>query len=218
MLQCVIFDMDGVIIDSEPLHYQVFEIHCRDLGFKAAEEDYNAFIGCTDLDMYAFLKEKYGLYESAENLVEYKRTLFVSCLLNADIKPIPAVEPLIRQLSASGIQLALASSSEMEVIRLVLDKFNMGKLFDVVVSGTELQRSKPAPDIFLRTAALLNAEPRTCMVIEDSRNGVAAAKAAGMKCIGFQNPNSGNQDLSAADRIISHFSEIDIRELISSLL
>lgn len=215
MFQCVIFDMDGVIIDSEPLHYKVFEQYCGELGFEASEEEYDSFIGSTDLDMFTFLRDKYHLPETVENMVQYKRTMFFDYLKHMDKKPIQAVDELIRELASKGIKLALASSSDMDIIHLILDKFGIAHFFDVVVSGTELERSKPAPDIFLKAAERLNVEPGACLVIEDSRNGIAAAKAAGMKCIGFRNPNSGNQDLSAADKIICHFNELDCETLIN---
>lgn len=214
MFQCVIFDMDGVIIDSEPLHYRVFEDHCKDLGFKASTAEYDSFIGSAEAEMFAYLREKYRLPETVESLVENKRLRFLEYLRGLDEKPIPGVEALVRALAARNIKLALASSSDMAIIDAVLDKFNMAQLFDVVVSGAALERSKPAPDIFLRAAALLGVSPDVCLVIEDSKNGVTAAKAAGMKCIGYYNPNSGGQDLSAADRIISRFSELDCDELI----
>ena len=85
----------------------------------------------------------------------------------------------------------------------------MNQFFDVKVSGEEVENSKPAPDIFLRAAQLLNIRPEECLVFEDSRNGVVAAKAAGMQCIAFYNPNSGQQDLSRADKIIESFTEVD---------
>lgn len=215
MFQGVIFDMDGVIIDSEPLHYKVFEQHCKKLGFTASEEEYNSFIGSTDLDMFTFLKDRYHLQETVEDLVQHKRAMFLDYLKSIDEKPIELVDVLIRDLASKDIKLALASSSDMDVILLILDKFKLTHFFDAIVSGTELERSKPAPDIFLKAAEGLNIEPGACLVIEDSRNGVAAAKAAGMKCIGFHNPNSGNQDLSAADKIICRFIELDCEALIS---
>jgi HAD superfamily hydrolase (TIGR01509 family) len=104
--------------------------------------------------------------------------------------------------------MALASSSTQRVIDTVLEKLALVGVFDPVVSGEEVEHGKPAPDIFLRTAGLLEIPPETCLVIEDSANGVRAAKAAGMVCIGFRNPNSGAQDLSAADAIVASLDEI----------
>lgn len=94
---------------------------------------------------------------------------------------------------------------------MILNKLEIIKYFDIIVSGDEVQNSKPSPDIFLLAAKLLCAMPNECLVIEDSENGVKAAKLAGMKCVGFKNPNSGNQDLTLSDTVVCSISEIDFR-------
>lgn len=90
----------------------------------------------------------------------------------------------------------------------MLDKFGLLDAFNCIVSGEEVDRGKPAPDVYLKAAELLGSEPASCMVLEDARHGIAAAKAAGMQCIGFVNPNSGNQDLSAADYVVRSIAEV----------
>jgi beta-phosphoglucomutase-like phosphatase (HAD superfamily) len=97
----------------------------------------------------------------------------------------------------------------MEVIDLVLKKLKLSHYFMARVSGTELANSKPHPEIFIKSAKLASSELRECIVIEDSQNGITSAKAAGMKCIGFANPNSGVQDLSKADFVIHSFDELN---------
>jgi beta-phosphoglucomutase-like phosphatase (HAD superfamily) len=96
----------------------------------------------------------------------------------------------------------------METIDIVLDKFKLGEFFIVKVSGSELAHSKPHPEIFQRAAELIRSEPKECIVIEDSKNGVTAARAAGMKCIGFLNPSSGDQNLTSADIVVRSFKEL----------
>ena len=91
--------------------------------------------------------------------------------------------------------------------------FNLEKFFETKISGDEVNNGKPAPDIFLYAVKIIGAEPEECIVIEDSKNGVEAAKSAGIKCIGFENPNSGKQDLSSADMVINSFSEINYQKL-----
>lgn len=211
MIKAVIFDMDGVIIDSEPLHYKVFKeyLHSK-WGMSITDEEYSTFIGATNYHMYAVLKEKYQLAEEVTALVEeYEEKCSAYLTESKTEKPILGVDVLVKNLYQNNIRLALASSSPKKNIKLVLEMFGLAPYFEVVVSGQEVVNSKPSPDIFLRAAKLLNLLPEECLVFEDSKNGVAAAKEAGMKCIAFYNPNSGKQDLSRADHIIESFAEVD---------
>ena len=106
------------------------------------------------------------------------------------------IRKLLDELKSCGIKIGLASSSSKEFIELILNKLGVIEYFEVIISGEDVQKSKPAPDIFQKAAEALNVEPSNCLVIEDSGHGVKAAKLAEMKCIGFNNPNSGKQDLS----------------------
>ena len=211
MIKAVIFDMDGVIIDSEPLHYKAFmDYASRKLGLTISDEEYSQFIGTTNHHMYSTLKEKYNIKEDLTTLIEeYEDKCRDFLLTEKAVKPINGVDVLVKNLHQNKIKLALASSSPKKSINMVLDMFDMNKFFDIKVSGQEVANSKPAPDIFLRAAELLNVRPEECLVFEDSRNGVVAAKMAGMQCIAFYNPSSGKQDLSKADKIIESFAEVD---------
>lgn len=132
------------------------------------------------------------------------------------MKPIDGLESLLRYLKGNGIKLAVASSSPPSIIEIVLSgMFGIKGLFDAVVSGDGLENSKPAPDIFLNTAGLLGVHTGNCVVIEDSANGIRAAKAAGMTCIAYDNPSADNrQDLSEADFVVGHFDEIRNRGIL----
>jgi len=211
MIKAVIFDMDGVIIDSEPLHYKVFmDYTSRKFGLTISDTEYSQFIGTTNQHIYSTLKEKYNIAGDLTTLIdEYEDKCRDFLLSEATIRPIQGVDVLVKNLHQNKIKLALASSSPRKSIDMVLDMFDMNRFFNVKVSGQEVAHSKPAPDIFLRAAELLNICPTECLVFEDSRNGVVAAKAAGMQCIAFYNPNSGQQDLSRADKIIESFAEVD---------
>lgn len=212
MIKAVIFDMDGVIIDSEPFHYKVFKKYIKNkFNLVISDEEYNTFIGTTNHHIYGTLQKKYNLVGDINSFIEEYEEKCLEFLLQATTeRPIKGVDVLVRNIHQNKIKLALASSSSKKVINIVLNMFNLDQFFDAKVSGQEVEHSKPAPDIFLRAAELLNVSPEECLVFEDSRNGVAAAKAAGMKCIGFYNPSSGNQDLSRADKIIESFAEVDI--------
>ena len=131
------------------------------------------------------------------------------------IEPIPGIVELLEELRRQRIAIGLASSSPRSFIEAVLAKFKIREYFACVVSGEEMPAGKPAPDIYLEAARQLHVPPEQCVVLEDSRNGVLAAKRAGMTCIGFANPASGGQDLSAADRIVHAISEIKVGHLLN---
>lgn len=124
------------------------------------------------------------------------------------LEPIPDVGKWLSWLKTQNIPLAVASSSPKALIELIMDKTGLGIYFDAFVTGEEVAHGKPAPDIFLHAAGLLGVEPASCLVIEDSRNGVRAAKSAGIRCVGYHNPGSGNQDLSLADEVVRSYEQL----------
>lgn len=216
MIKGVIFDMDGVIIDSEPMHRKIFEDYAKDtLHIEVTDAEYDTFIGSTNTHIFSLLKERFHLNQEVGDLIaEYDRKIEEFLLAaKASIAPIAGVYELADQLHKDNMKLAVASSSAQGRIDLVIDMFGMDSFFTTKISGQQVKHSKPAPDIFLLAAKTLGLSPTECVVIEDSKNGVAAAKAAGMKCIGYNNPNSGNQDISRADRIIKRFFELIPAEL-----
>lgn len=209
MVSCVIFDMDGVIIDSEPIYMQVEQELFREVGLELSHEEHAKFVGRSDL--WKVLKETHNLDINIDEIHSEENERYVDIINTSfDDDPIEGVVQLIEQLHEDDIELVLASSSEMRNIELVLTKFDLIHFFDLRISGADLETSKPHPEIFLKAAEMAETPPKNCLVIEDSANGVRAAKSARMKCIGFRNPNSGNQDLSAADWIIDSFDEFDL--------
>lgn len=214
MFRAVIFDMDGVIIDSEPIYFKAGNKLFQYLGLDVSEEEHHSYVGISSKDMWSHLRNKYKIDLSTEELVEMEMNMYIDYLLSRkDEKPIPGVVELIEDLYKNNRDLALASSSSIKSIKIVLDMFNLGKFFETIVSGYEVESGKPAPDIFLYAAKRLGVQPEDCVVIEDSENGIEAAKSAGMKCIGFKNLNSGKQDLSSADMVIDSFLEVNYKEL-----
>ncbi|WP_432409701.1 HAD family hydrolase [Wukongibacter sp. M2B1] len=217
MIKAVIFDMDGVIIDSEPIHKQVEESLFKKLNIKVSEEEHNSYVGKTSIEMWREIKLKYNLRKDilAEEIVIEEVDRYIEHLLaKDDIKPIMGVRKLINELYIKDIKLALASSAVRRSIETVINLFELGEYFSISISGEDIEDGKPCPDIFLKAANELGVNPMECVVIEDSRNGVIAAKTAGMKCIGFKNRNSGNQDLSRADMVIDSLSQIDYKKVL----
>lgn len=208
MISTVIFDMDGVIIDSEPIHTKIEQELFRELKLDISEQEHNTLVGTSDKNFWQHIHSRYHLSEPVEVLMIRKNNLYIRHIAqNPEIQPMPGVTAFIKELHEKGFQLILASSAMMKNIDIVLAKFALSKYFKDKVSGATLKYSKPHPEIFHIASQRAGARPEKCLVIEDSKNGVQAAKAAGMKCIGF---NSGNQDLSAADIVIHRFSELTV--------
>jgi beta-phosphoglucomutase family hydrolase len=214
MFKSVIFDMDGVITDSEPIHFEVEKKLFKDLGLAISDEEHRSFVGTVSREMWSHIKDKYKLNQSVEELVEIERTSYMDYLLSQEKeRPIPGVADLIEELYRNNVKLVVASSASVKNIEIVLKMFDLERFFETKVSGDEVKNGKPAPDIFLYAAKIIGTQPEECIIIEDSENGVEAAKSAGMKCIGFENPNSGKQDLSSADMVINSFSDINYQKL-----
>ena len=208
--------MDGVIIDSEPLHFESDRMVMREFGVELTDEELNRYVGVANPQMWAELKDKYNINLTIDELLERQHANKLKLLKEIQLDTISGIDELILDLQKKGIAIALASSSSREFIELVLDKLGITECFQVIVSGDEVEKGKPEPDIFLKAAELLKVAPENCIVLEDAEHGVNAAKKAGMKCIGFINPNSGNQDLSKADKIVSTLVGLEYESLYES--
>ncbi|AFK85726.1 MULTISPECIES: HAD family hydrolase [Thermoanaerobacterium] len=215
MFEAVILDMDGVLIDSEPLHIQLEEEIFKEIGADISLEEHISFVGTTSHYMWEYVKNKCNVSFTVEELVEMDRKRYFDYISKHDgaVKPIEGVDELVKELYSREVRLAVASSSPIDVIELVVKKLHLNDYFCELVSGDFVKRSKPYPDIFLYAAEKLGVSPERCLVVEDSNKGVLAAKSAGMKVIGFINPNSGDQDISMADMVIRSFSELNYEKL-----
>lgn len=210
MFTHIIFDMDGVIINSEPIHQKIELQMMADRGVTIDDAEFKQFVGMAGYDMWQILKDRYSLPETVDDLRAEKRERLVEFLDTLDDSVlVPGAVDCIRSFREAGTNLAVASSSGRWYVERILEHFELDRFFRVVVTGWDVRQSKPAPDIFLLAAEKLGAEPKSCIVIEDSENGVNAAIAAGMRVVGYQNPDSILQDLSKADWLIQDFSEID---------
>lgn len=214
MIKTVIFDMDGVIVDTEPVHHYAFIQHFKQLNLEITPEVYAGFTGNSTKNIYEKLKVLYNLEHEIDFLVESKRNLFNDAFdRKEDLYLLEGVEELIKDLHKNGMQLILASSSANITIRRIFDRFGLHNYFTYIVSGEDFPKSKPHPAIFLKAAALANTPIENCIVIEDSTNGIKAAKAAGIYCIGYDSFHSKMQDYSLADAVISKFSELNFEKI-----
>lgn len=215
-MKAFIFDMDGVIIDSEPIHFEVDAMIMDHLGIDMKPEQLERFVGMTNPEMWRLIKQEYPISKSVEEIMDLQVSEKIKLIRFRDLSPIDGIPELIHALKQHGLKLGLASSSPPRFIEAVLDQFLLRECFDCIVSGEEVPRGKPAPDVFLEAARLLDVRPEDCIVLEDASHGVKAAKAANMFCIGFVNPNSGNQDLSLADRRVHAIRDIHVDELLKT--
>lgn len=209
-----IFDMDGVIIDSEPLHSRVKMETFAHFGLPFDEGDLAQYMGRTSVDIFSdVLKKEHRTDVSVQEIVNYKHAHYLELAVGGALEAIPGSLELIARLRAAGVPLALATSSWRRVVDAILVQFDLTEAFASVISGSELPKSKPDPAIYRLSAEALGVDPRKCVVLEDTAAGVAAAKGAGMYCIGFRSPHSGVQDLSRADEIVDDLATIDVAKL-----
>lgn len=212
-MEAVIFDMDGVLIDSEPLHRLTDTTMLERLGIQVPEGYLDAYVGVTNPDMWKAVLAEFKINRNAQDVVNACLSLKLKLLKKGDYKPIDGIPELLKELYKQDIPAIIASSSSSIFIKEVVKKLGIGRYIQTWVSGENLDKSKPEPDVFLKAAELLEVAPEKCVVIEDSANGVLAAKRAGMKCVGFRNPASGNQDVGKADLVVDKISEITLAAL-----
>lgn len=214
IIQTVIFDMDGVIVDTEPVHNYAYYQHFKQLKIDVSSEMYASFTGNSTKNIYERLKGIYNLEEEIQPLVEAKRNFFNDAFdSKEDLFLLDGVEDLIKELHSNGMQLVLASSSANVTINRVFSRFKLHKYFSHIVSGEDFPKSKPHPAIFLNAAELAKTPVENCIVIEDSTNGILAAKSAEIYCIGYDSFHSKMQDYSNADLVISKFSELNFEKI-----
>jgi beta-phosphoglucomutase len=205
----IIFDMDGVLINSEPFYFEVEKQNFEALGLPITDEEHQTYQGTATDVMWEKIKTRYKISYSVSELVEMTDTIVTPYFESFEkLDPMPGVEELIQFSHEKKIPLALASSSFPNVIKIILEKTGLKKYFNVVVDSQMAGASKPEPDIFLLAAKKLEISPKKCLVIEDSTNGIKAAKTAGMTCIAFAGPGSEFQNQIEADWIISDFREV----------
>jgi len=204
----IIFDMDGVLLDSEPMHQEIIYETFQLKGIPFDKAYIQTLTGMSAFPMWEKVKRDAQRTESVEELMQFHRDYFFKRLPEMKVPLVPHVKEVLEKFKNEGKHLSLASSSGRKLIDIFTQQTNIAHYFEVIMSGDDVQYSKPNPEIFLKVAQWYGLPATQFTVIEDSTNGVKAAKSAGMQCVGFQNPLSGGQDLSQADLLIHSMQEL----------
>ncbi|MHC4941781.1 MAG: HAD family hydrolase [Planctomycetota bacterium] len=208
MIEAVIFDVDGVLTDSEPLHLEATNRVLANLGKALDEEENKEYLGLDERDFWKKVVARFELEADPESLGAQRIAEYLE-LVQDGLLPMPGVPECITGMLMRGLSLAAASSSSRKVVDATLVELGLKKSFQVVVCGDEVRRSKPDPEIFLKAAEGLGVQPDQCLVIEDSPNGIQAAREAGMLPVAVLNQYNFDLDLTAAERIFSGLAHFD---------
>jgi HAD superfamily hydrolase (TIGR01509 family) len=207
-IKAVLFDNDGVIINSEPLHMLADSMILEKYGIDGAKAELSRFIGVKDLTMWEILKRELDIPVSVETLMDEKLQMIDQVFTGDNIREIKGITPLIRRLKLEKIKVGLVTSSRVELVGPWLDIMGLTDVFDVKIFGNDIVHCKPNPEPYLKAAEKLGLVPAECLAIEDSSHGIHSAKAAGCFCMAYRNPDSGVQDISKADYVVDSIEEI----------
>lgn len=205
-IRAVIFDLDGTLIDSEPNYYEADKKLLEEYGiFDFNQEMKKKYIGIGTKDMMKDIREKYSITDTIEDLVRKKNQYYVE-IARTNTVVFPEMKKFLEILKENKYCLALASGSSLEIITAILSITNLNDFFDIIVSADIVKNGKPEPDLFIETANRLNVLPENCLVVEDSKYGVKAAKRAYMHCIAipYLVEETIDNSFAMADRLIKN--------------
>lgn len=209
-MQAVIFDRDGVIVNSEFCNIKSVENAFKRLGVNISEDDKKHVAAKHPGDYQDYFENKYD-FSSYDDFRNFQREEYYKLIGSVDLIE-PAVS-LIKDLHSKRITLALTTSSSKRSTKIVFDKADLNNVFQEVVTNDDYDKRKPDPESYLLTAKKLGVKPEECVVIEDSATGLEAAKAAGMKCIVVPNEYTKHHDFSQADLVLKSANEINLEVL-----
>ena len=215
MIQAIIFDMDGLMIDSEPLQKEAWQATLRLFGHEMDEALFARLVGQRISEDAVLLREHFCLPVIAEALARQRNDLFLASLPGR-VKAMPGLRELIAEIGRRGSRRALATSGERRYVDAVMRELNLDGVFDAIAAAEDVARGKPSPDVYLLAAERLGLPPARCLVLEDAPKGVLAAKSAGMKCVAVPNDMTRSLDLSAADASLP--SLLAVRDNLDALM
>ena len=186
-IDAIIFDMDGVITDTEPLHVKAELLTCHHYGFDAPESEWNKFKGKKAEDIFGYLLEAYGGGREVPvtDIMAFKTRTYLDLAASEGIPAVPGVVEFIRRVRPLFSKIGLATSSNAAIQQAIFDGLDLWPYFDAVVTGDDLDRGKPDPEAYVKASSRIGLPAGRCLVIEDSDNGVRSARAAGCRVIGI---------------------------------
>lgn len=210
MPQAIIFDLDGLLVDTEPIHRRVFNALLARYGVtdEISDEEFGrAFVGISQRDNWEYLRARFALPAPVDVLTDEHTRLYERLIADArNVALMPGARTLLETLSARGIPLAIASSSPRVQVETILRGLRLAPLFQTIVTGSDVAHLKPAPDIYLRACESLHTDPARAVALEDSASGARAAKTAGLRVIVVPNRYTQHQDLSLADARVENLT------------
>lgn len=206
MIKAVLFDLDGVLVDTEPLAMNIVRKVCKEIGLKINSGELKNFVGITNEKFYTELFKNRGLKNKVKNVLKKHYVLYEESLRNG-FKSFKYVKYLLNQLKSRGLKLALVSGSTSKQVFIILNHLRILNNFDVIISKEDTRESKPSPEGYSLAAQKLGVKAKECVVLEDAEVGIMSAKKAGMRAIGVR--SKYEQDLSLADAIVNNLSEVE---------
>ena len=210
-VRAIIWDMDGVIVDTGLYHYRSWQFAFNKQGKTFTEEDFQSVFGQRNDNIIRKIMGREMTQTEIDSIAEDKEVYFRDTI-KANVKLFPGVLALLKTIKSNHISAAIASSAPLENIRLILRETGIADYFQAIVFGREVSEGKPSPQVYLKAAEKLRAEPCNCIVIEDAVAGVQGAKRAGMHCIAVTNTHEAD-GLSLADLVVDSLEKVGIREL-----
>jgi len=212
MLKAVLFDLDGVLVDSEEYSSKTADMVYGSYGMKQTPQEKANVFGRKSIDNYRAAIKARGLDIDPYILVEKHVELFKK-LIRGKLKPLPGAVKLIDCLKEAKVKVAVVSSSPRERVKATLAEVKLLDRFDIIISGDDCEKGKPDPQPYLLAAERLKVRPEDCVVIEDAQAGVESGKAANMKVIAVRSPNTHGQDLSKADKTVDSLEDVTVSML-----
>jgi beta-phosphoglucomutase family hydrolase len=213
-LKAVLFDLDGTLLDNNEVHYKAWKKYLKDNGKEISDEDFKENIsGRTNQDAVEHIYDKKMSQEEAEKYYLKKEEIYRE-MYKPDIKAIPGLEKFLEDLDKHDVTMAIATSGIQVNIDFMFEHVPIKQYFDKIINSNDIEKGKPDPEIFLKTAEELGILPENCVVFEDSIAGVQSGKAAGMKVVALTTTHT-KEELGEADLVIDDYRAIDFEKLTS---